>query len=142
MTSSNVTTAIWRPPASVIVVPETTTVNMPASVSQSTCTWASVSPRAAPIEELLDEDWVDEPEARQLRGVYDYRRRRYAARGGGGRGDPNIEARSEALDRLMREVLAAEREAVLALRDAGHIDDDVMRRIERDLDLEHARLGG
>jgi monovalent cation/hydrogen antiporter len=95
----------------------------------------------ARIEELLDEEWVAEPEARQLRGVYDYRRRRYAARGGGGRGDPEIEARSEALERLTREVLEAERAAVLALRDAGHIDDEVMRRIERDLDLEHARLG-
>ena len=47
MTSSKVTTAIRRPPASVIVVPETRTVIMPAAVSQSTCTWLSVSPRAA-----------------------------------------------------------------------------------------------
>jgi CPA1 family monovalent cation:H+ antiporter len=96
----------------------------------------------ARIEELLDEDWVDEPEARQLRGIYDHRRRRYAARGGGGFGDPEIEARSQALDRLTREVLEAERAAVLALRDAGDIDDEVMRRIERDLDLEDARLEG
>jgi Na+/H+ antiporter len=96
----------------------------------------------ARIEELLDEDWVAEPEARQLRGIYDHRRRRYAARGGGGRGDPALEARSQALERLTREVLEAERAAVLALRDAGHIDDEVMRRIERDLDLEHARLEG
>jgi Na+/H+ antiporter len=94
----------------------------------------------ARIEELLDEDWVAEPEARQLRGIYDHRRRRYAARGGGGRGDPDLEARSQSLERLTRELLEAERAAVLALRDAGHIDDDVMRRIERDLDLEHARL--
>jgi monovalent cation/hydrogen antiporter len=28
------------------------------------------------IEQLLDQDWVAEPEARQLRGLYDYRRRR------------------------------------------------------------------
>jgi CPA1 family monovalent cation:H+ antiporter len=95
----------------------------------------------ARIEELLMEDWVAEPEARQLRGIYDHRRRRFAARGGGGRGDPELEARSEGLQRLTREVLEAERAAVLALRDAGHIDDEVMRRIERDLDLEHARLG-
>jgi monovalent cation/hydrogen antiporter len=94
----------------------------------------------ARIEELLGEDWVDEPEARQLRGEYDHRRRRYAARGGGSYGDPQIEARSQALDRLTREVLEAERSAVLALRDAGEIDDEVMRRIERDLDLEDARL--
>lgn len=41
-----------------------------------------------------------------------------------------------------RELLAAEREAVLSLRDAGEISTEVMRRIERDLDLQESRLGG
>jgi hypothetical protein len=41
-----------------------------------------------------------------------------------------------------RELLAAEREAVLSLRDAGEISPVVMRRIERDLDLQESRLGG
>ena len=38
-------------------------------------------------------------------------------------------------------VLAAEREAIIGLRDAGVIGDEVLRRIERDLDLEALRTG-
>ncbi len=38
-------------------------------------------------------------------------------------------------------VLNAEREAVIQLRDAGVIGDEVLRRIERDLDLEALRTG-
>src|SRR5918911_542321 len=40
------------------------------------------------------------------------------------------------------EALAAEREALLSLRDEGKISPEVMRRIERDLDLQESRLGG
>ena len=42
--------------------------------------------------------------------------------------------------RLRRELLDAERQAVRELRREGKIDDDVMRRVTRDLDLEDARL--
>jgi len=37
-------------------------------------------------------------------------------------------------------VLRAEREEFLRLRNEGLINDEVMRRVERDLDLEEARL--
>ena len=37
-------------------------------------------------------------------------------------------------------MIEAEREAVIRLRDDGRISDDVMRRVERDLDLEELRL--
>jgi hypothetical protein len=40
----------------------------------------------------------------------------------------------------MRELLAAEQGALVALRNAGVIDDTVMQRVQRDLDLEAARL--
>ena len=42
--------------------------------------------------------------------------------------------------RLRRELLEAERRAVVELRNTGEIRDEVMRRIERDLDLEDSRL--
>ena len=42
--------------------------------------------------------------------------------------------------RLRREMLAAEREAFLALRNQGRLDDEVMRRVHRELDLEEAML--
>ncbi len=41
-----------------------------------------------------------------------------------------------------RELLTAEREAIVSLRDRGEISPDVMRRIQRDLDLEESRIGG
>lgn len=40
----------------------------------------------------------------------------------------------------MLEVLSAERAALLDLRDRDAISDEVMRRVQRDLDLEESRL--
>ncbi len=40
----------------------------------------------------------------------------------------------------MREVIGAERDALVTMRNAGDITDDVRRTVERDLDLEEARL--
>jgi hypothetical protein len=40
----------------------------------------------------------------------------------------------------MRELLDAERAALLALRNDRVIDDNVMQRVQRDLDLEAVRL--
>jgi CPA1 family monovalent cation:H+ antiporter len=37
-------------------------------------------------------------------------------------------------------VIAAQRETVIQMRDAGEIGDDVLRRVERELDLEELRL--
>jgi len=41
---------------------------------------------------------------------------------------------------IRREVIDAERQAAVDLRDRGVITDDVLRRIERDLDLEDLRM--
>ncbi len=41
---------------------------------------------------------------------------------------------------IVREVIDAERQAVVSLRDEGIISDDVMRRVARELDLEQVRL--
>jgi monovalent cation/hydrogen antiporter len=43
---------------------------------------------------------------------------------------------------LQREALQAERSAVIGLRNRGEINDEVLRRIERELDLEEQRLAG
>ena len=42
----------------------------------------------------------------------------------------------------MQEALDAQRAALLDLRNEGRISDEVMRRVERDLDLEESRLAG
>jgi Na+/H+ antiporter len=92
------------------------------------------------IDELLPEDWVREDTAERLRGSYDFRLRRFAALGDQD-DDSGIEERSQNFRRLRRELLEAERQAVRELRRDRAIDDDVLRRIEYDLDLEDARLG-
>ena len=95
------------------------------------------------IEQLENEDWVRDDTVRWIRNLYEFRRRRFAARLDGEPeddedGDP--EERSLAFQRLRRELLGAERAALLELRNQGRLSDETRRRIERDLDLEDARL--
>jgi monovalent cation/hydrogen antiporter len=91
------------------------------------------------LEELVDEDWVREDTAERMRGFYSFRRSRFEARLDGG-DDGSIEQRSLDYQRLRRELLEAERAAIVALRREGRISSEAMRRVERDLDLEDARL--
>jgi Na+/H+ antiporter len=91
------------------------------------------------LEELTGEDWVREDTAERVRGGYAFRQNRFGA-WLDGEDDGSIEARSQDFQRLRRELLAAERAAVQDLRRAGAISDEVARRVERDLDLEDARL--
>ena len=93
----------------------------------------------ARLEELLDEEWVREDTAERLRGLYNFRRDRFTSRFDP-EGDRTIDERSADFQRLRHELLDAERQAVLELRRSGRIDDEVMRRVVRDLDLEDARL--
>ncbi len=91
------------------------------------------------LEQLAAEDWVRDDTAERMRGLYNFRRSRFAARFDD-EDDGGIEERSLAYQRLRRELLDAERNAVVSLRRDGRINDEVMNRIQRDLDLEDARL--
>jgi CPA1 family monovalent cation:H+ antiporter len=91
------------------------------------------------LTELEGEDWVYDDTAERLRGSYRFRRNRFQARLDGV-DDDGVEDRSQRFQRLRRELLDAEREAVLRLRNEGIITEDVMHRVERDLDLEDSRL--
>jgi CPA1 family monovalent cation:H+ antiporter len=91
------------------------------------------------LEELAGEDWVRPDTAERLRGAYRFRASRFAARFDD-EDDGQIEERSQSYQRLRRELLDAERNAVLELRRQGRINDAVMNRVQRDLDLEDARL--
>jgi monovalent cation/hydrogen antiporter len=93
----------------------------------------------ARLEELVDEDWVRPETAERLRGLYGFRRTRFLARFDS-EDDGEIERQSADFQRLRRELLEAERAAVVGLRRDGRISDDVMHRVERDLDLEDSRL--
>ena len=91
------------------------------------------------LEELVGEAWVLEDTAERLRGQYRFRIDRFSARIDPD-GDGKLEKRSMKYQRLRRELLEAERRAVVELRNTGEISDEVMRRVERDLDLEVSRL--
>jgi Na+/H+ antiporter len=91
------------------------------------------------LDDLAGEDWVREDTAERMRGLYGFRKNRFASRFDHG-SDGAIEEQSQAYQRLRRELLDAERSAVVDLRLQGEISSDVERGLLRDLDLEDARL--
>jgi CPA1 family monovalent cation:H+ antiporter len=93
----------------------------------------------ARLEELATENWVRDDTAERIRGLYTFRRNRFAARLDG-EGDGAIEERSAAYQRLVRELLDAERRALDELSRQGRITAEVAQRVGRDLDLEDLRL--
>ena len=100
------------------------------------------------IDQLGNEDWTRDDTIERLRGLYRFRRRRFAdtdsqhpADEDGA--DPNFEdpnERSVAYQRVVHSVLDAQRQQLLRMRNDGEIGDDTLRRIQRDLDLEDSRL--
>ncbi|MFL5973343.1 MAG: Na+/H+ antiporter [Gaiellaceae bacterium] len=93
----------------------------------------------ARLDELVDEDWVNADTAERMRGLYGFRRDRFRSRFDP-ESDGAIEGQSLSYQRLRRELLEAERQELRRLRLEGRIDDDVVRRVQRDLDLENERL--
>ena len=93
----------------------------------------------ARLEELAEEEWVREDTAERVRGMFGYRRSRFVARKMG-EDEDGFEERSQSYQRLLRELLAAQRNALVRLRNEETISDEALHRIERDLDLEETRL--
>lgn len=93
----------------------------------------------ARLEELGDEDWTRDDTIERMKGAYEYRRRRLKARAGKIE-DDGFEDRSTRYQTVVREVLEAQRAEIVRLRNAGTISNDVMHRLERELDLEDERL--
>jgi len=91
------------------------------------------------LDELAGEDWTRDDTIERMRRMYEYRQRRFNARRDGDDSE-GIEDRSLAYQRLSRELFNAQRQAVVEMRNNGEISNDVMTRVERDLDLEDSRL--
>ncbi len=92
------------------------------------------------IDDLEREDWTLGESIDRLRGVYRYRRNRFAARFDDDIDHEPIEERSTAWGRMMFEVIDAQRDKIEDMRRTGEITDEVKRNVERDLDLEERRL--
>ncbi|HET9120761.1 MAG TPA: Na+/H+ antiporter [Solirubrobacterales bacterium] len=94
------------------------------------------------VDELENEDWTQEQTIERVRALYNFRKRRFAARAGklDGPDADGIEDRSLAYQRLMHEIYTAQRSELVRLRNERRISVEVMRRVERELDLEEERL--
>lgn len=100
---------------------------------------ATADAALARVDELAEEEWVREDTAERVRAMYGYRRGRFVARKMG-TDDDGIEERSRDFQRLLRELVLAQRNALVPEADEGEISDEALHRIERDLDLEETRL--
>src|ERR687885_690401 len=91
------------------------------------------------IDALASEDWTRDETVERMRALYEYRKRRFAARAGKIE-DDGYEDRSLAYQHMVQIVLGAQREALLRMRRGGELSNEVMNRILRELDLEESRL--
>ncbi len=104
---------------------------------------ARIAAAEAALEALdgyAEEEWTREGSVERLRALYAFRRRRFATLRGDLEDQDGIVDQSLAYQRLMHGVIEAQRAAIVRMRNDGLISADVMRRVERDLDLEESRL--
>ena len=95
------------------------------------------------LQRLGDEDWTRGDTVERMLQLYQFRDRRLTQRAGELDGDEeqdNLDERSATYQRMVREVLDAQRRRVVELRNEGAISDEVMHLLERELDLEDQRL--
>jgi len=94
------------------------------------------------LDAICDDENIPDRSRERLREIYEERIRRYEAGLEAGHVTDEYQESSAAWSRWRRELFDAERETVVSLRDAGEINADVMRRVERDIDLEELRQSG
>jgi CPA1 family monovalent cation:H+ antiporter len=92
------------------------------------------------VDELEGEDWTRDGTVERLRAVYRFRQRRFKIRAGKIEDTDGLEEGSLAYQRMLHEIYAAQRRELVRLRNAREISADVMRRVEREVDLEESRL--
>ena len=92
------------------------------------------------LDQLGAEEWTYDDTATRMRKMYEYRQRRLAARAGEADDGDGIEHRSRKYQKMVRSVLDAQRDTLVDLRNRGEISNEVMHRLERELDLEDERL--
>ncbi len=88
---------------------------------------------------LHKQEWTQSDHVERLKVHYEQRMRRFAS-------DADVDSdckkeTREAFLRLREETLTAERAALIQLRDDGTISDEVLHRLEHELDVEALRLG-
>ena len=92
------------------------------------------------VDELEAEDWTRDGSVERVRRLYEFRQRRFKIRAGKVDDEDGVEEGSLLYQRMMHEIYAAQRQALVGLRNGGEISSEVMRRVEHELDLEESRL--
>jgi Na+/H+ antiporter len=104
---------------------------------------AAVEAALERIAELQGAEWTRDETAERMRMMYEYRQRRFAVRAGEVEDETGLDAmetRSYRYQKMVRSVLGAQRDTLVILRNRGEISNEVMHRLERELDLEEERL--
>jgi CPA1 family monovalent cation:H+ antiporter len=91
------------------------------------------------LDELAGEGWLTTDHVDRLRVHYGRQLQRFASPGTVD-ADCSLEA-GETFRRLRHETLSAERLALIGLRNDGTISDELLHRLEYELDVEALRLG-
>jgi CPA1 family monovalent cation:H+ antiporter len=93
------------------------------------------------LEELeAEREGLPEESLERLRDVYRARFARCMAVIEGGDGGQPIEDPAKVSRKLRQQLIAAERDSLIRMRGESRIKADVLRRIQRDLDLDEARM--
>ena len=93
----------------------------------------------ARLDELAGAAWSRREDVDRLRAVYTQRVRRASPIELGA--DAAAAKAQAALRRLRHEILSIERRQLIALRDQGVISDEILMRLEQELDVEAMRIG-
>ena len=91
------------------------------------------------LDELSGESWLVGDQVDRLRVHYSRQLQRFA-KGSAVDADCSMEA-GEAFRRLRHETITAERLSLIAMRNDGTISDEVLHRLEHELDVEALRVG-
>jgi len=91
------------------------------------------------LDELAGAPWARREDVDRLRTVYTQRVRRSSPIELGA--DSTATRAQAALRRLRHDILSTERRVVIALRNQGVISDEILLRLEQELDVEAMRLG-
>ncbi len=96
----------------------------------------------ARLNELAQDGDVSEPTLERLRALLDLRLERLEARRQRlGEASPQLPDLDQTVQRLRREVIAAERSALAELRRQRQVPTQVLAQIQRDIDLDEIRMG-
>ena len=94
------------------------------------------------LDQICAENGLPSENEQGMRDYYENRIQRYESGIEAGGMTEEYAQSSATWRKWRRDLIEAERDAIIHMRDGGEISPETMRRIERDLDLEESRISG